>query len=119
MLRFTRNRRKKLSQILLQVTCNNETLIGYICQISFRPSKLLPILIVPKNVFQKIYENELKDVKIELNDNSNHKYSIEMGKNRIYFSDEYITIIEIKKEDGIIIDNYLTVANSYENQIFI
>jgi len=85
---------------------NDKIGIGFLCKIPFH-NKLLPVLIINKNIFN---END-KNIKININ---NEEKEIKIDKSRKIYKDNNIIIIEIKPNKDKIYD-YLELD---ENEIY-
>ena len=108
--------------IACTVKCNNSFLIGFICNIKIPNKKcILSTLITTSQTLGK-NENDIelnKNIEIHLN-YSKAQYNIKIDNSRKIYVDKEndITIIEIKKEDGIDINNLLEIdLNKSEEDI--
>ena len=94
---------------------------GFLCNIPFpNNDKLLPVLITSNNTLNKNDINEGKRIDISLNNDST-PYAIMIDENRKKYNNSRsfgITIIEIKKEDGLDTDLFFEIdENIYENRL--
>ena len=99
---------KSICKILFN---NRQSGTGFFCSIPFRDKyHLLPVLMTNNHVLNQKDLNFGKKIKFSLNDNKISK-DIIIGKNRkTYTSEEYdITIIEIKKDDGLDLNSFLDI----------
>ena len=111
----------KIEQILYTVAYNNEISICFLCQIEIPDSNnILPVLFIVKNIFKDIDDYTNMTLTLKSKYNNKESYTLLIGDNRIVFSNDYGTIIEIKKNDGIHIEEYPTLNSneSYSNSIF-
>ena len=94
---------------------------GFLCNIPFpNNNNLLPVLITSINTLGKNDINDGKRIDIFLN-NDSLSYTIMIDKNRKKYTNSRsfgITIIEIKKEDGLDIDLFFEIdENIYKNKL--
>lgn len=99
-----------------------DTGLGFLCNIPFpNNNNLLPVLITSNKTLGKNDINEGKRIDISFNNNS-LSYAIMIDENRKKYTNSRsfgITIIEIKKEDGLDIDLFFEIddENIYENKL--
>lgn len=94
---------------------------GFLCNIPFpNNNNLLPVLITSNNTLGKNDINEGKEIDISLN-NGTLSYTIMIDENRKKYTNSRsfgITIIEIKKEDGLDTSLFFEIdENIYENRL--
>ena len=94
---------------------------GFLCNIPFpNNNKLLPVLITSNNTLGKNDINEGKEIDISLNKGT-LSYTIMIDENRKKYTNSRsfgITIIEIKKEDGLDTSLFFEIdENIYENRL--
>ena len=112
---------KQMEESICKISKNNKNKgTGFFCKIPFPDYKhLLPVLITNNNVLGKNDINEGRQIDISLNnDNEIYKIMIDDRKKYINSRSFNITIIEIKKDDGLDFDNFLEIdENIYENNL--
>lgn len=118
--KYSKNKIEILKNNLCQVNCDNgKNGNGFFCNIHFpNISNLLPVLIIDNYILDKNDTLIGKTINIKMSNNNSSSYTIFIDKERkIYLNDKKynITIIEIKKNDGLNIKSFLEIDKSIYN----
>ena len=112
---------KDIEKILYKVDYNGTKENGYLCRIPFPDSNnLLPLLIISNNIFG---DSNYKNSNLILTDNKKNNKTIKLDEERmVYFNKDEnnneITIIEIKEEDGVDLNQFLNITETYSNKAY-
>ena len=104
---------EKTKKCLCTINDNNRGIgKGFFCKIPFPiEQNLLPVLIINNTIInEKDIKNKYKKIQLTINkdDNKENKEIIMNDLRKTFTNDKYkITMIEIKKEDGIDFDSFL------------
>jgi len=110
---------QQMERCICHINVNNSIGTGFFCKIPFPDtSNMLPVLITTNHIFNGglIYQ---KDSKINLAvKNSQNHIQLELNNRMKYTNEEYdITIIEIRENEGNIINSFLELDNYVINSI--